>query len=386
MDFDNMDYDYDQEDDDVFNRPLDYKEEEEVTSAGGFQFSDLFSQLTANPMYLGAAALVVGLIFGLIVAWGVWPVQYVDAAPEHLHENFQLDYMRMVIDSYNRQPDNALADRRIAALGENGPDILQKLIQNPGDPASQQAIQEFLLLYQISGGTTPDAGGETAVSTLPVAGDDTQAEPSGSGTNTQTLLLMACAVTGVLLVAIGGFIFYRQRNRQPGGKTAASRAQEFSRQAMQTDYEAMGEDSPIAQWMTTYLIGDDLFDDSFSIDSLNGEFLGECGVGIADTIGVGEPKRVSAFEVWLFDKNDIQTVTKVMMSGHAMNDESTYARLEAKGEPVLATPGGTIVLETKTLRMAVRVMDMDYGTGHLPENSFFQRVTLELAIWSLTSN
>jgi hypothetical protein len=51
----------------------------------------------------------------------------------------------------------------------------------------------------------------------------------------------------------------------------------------------------------------------------------------------------------------------------------------------LAVPGGTVELETKTLRMAVRVMDMDYGTGHMPENSFFQRVTLELAIWSLTS-
>ena len=135
--------------------------------------------------------------------------------------------------------------------------------------------------------------------------------------------------------------------------------------------------------MTTYLIGDDLFDDSFSIDSLSGEFLGECGVGIADTIGVGEPKRVSAFEVWLFDKNDIQTVTKVLMSAHAMNDDATFARLEAKGEPVLTTLGGSVVLETKTLRMAVRVMDMDYGTGHLPENSFFQRITLELAIWEL---
>ncbi len=145
----------------------------------------------------------------------------------------------------------------------------------------------------------------------------------------------------------------------------------------------MGQGAPIAQWMTTYLVGDDLFDDSFSIDSLSGEFLGECGVGIADTIGVGEPKRVSAFEVWLFDKNDIQTVTKVVMSAHAMNDDTTSARLAAKGEPVLASHSQTIELLTKTLRMAVRVMDMDYGTGHLPENSFFQRITLELAIWEL---
>ena len=375
MDFDNMDYDYDEEGEDVFNRPLEIVEDEEVESAGGFQASELFSRLTANPMYLGAAALVVGLILGLIFAWGVWPVKYVDAAPEHLHENFKLDYMRMVIDSYNSKPDNNLATQRINLLGEDANSIFEQVRANP----MTQDVEGFLQLYQATSGTTPDTGEESA---LP---DDQGAEveeSSGTGSGSRTLLLAACAVTGVLLVAFGVFFFLRQRNRVPGVRTAASRAQEFSRQAMQTDYEAMGQDSPIAQWMTTYLIGDDLFDDSFSVDSLSGEFLGECGVGIADTIGVGEPKRVSAFEVWLFDKNDIQTVTKVLMSGHAINDESTYTRLEAKGEPVLATPGGTVLLETKTLRMAVRVMDMDYGTGHMPENSFFQRITLELAIWN----
>ncbi len=378
MDFENMDYDYDEEGDDVFNRPLEIVEDEEDQSAGGFQVSELFAQLTANPIYFGVAALVVGLIFGLILAWGVWPVKYVDAAPEHLHENYQVDYMRMVIDSYNLRPDNNLATQRISLLGDAGDSILQQVRANPGT----QDVEGFLLMYQIGAGTIPDTGGETAVSTMPVGQAAEEEQTSDAGSGSRTMLLAACGVTGVLLVAFGVFFFLRQRNSLPGGRTAASRAQEITRQAMQTDYEAMGEDSPIAQWMTTYLIGDDLFDDSFSIDSLSGEFLGECGVGIADTIGVGEPKRVSAFEVWLFDKNDIQTVTKVLMSGHAINDESTYARLEAKGEPVLATPGGTVVLETKTLRMAVRVMDMDYGTGHMPENSFFQRITLELAIWN----
>ena len=375
MDFDNMDYDYDEEGDEVFNRPLEMEEEVEAESVGGFQVSELFSQLTANPMYLGAAALVVGLIFGLILAWGVWPVQYVDAAPEHLHENFQVDYMRMVIDSYNLNADNSLALQRIALLGEAKDSIIQQVSNNPGT----QDGEGFKVMLQIGSGLAPDTGGDTAVSP-PATGQEEETASSGSGS--RTLLLAACGVTGVLLVAFGVFFFLRQRDRVPGSRTAASRAQEFTRETEQTDYESMGQDTPIAQWMTTYLIGDDLFDDSFSIDSLNGEFLGECGVGIADTIGVGEPKRVSAFEVWLFDKNDIQTVTKVLMSGHAMNDESTYARLEAKGEPVLATPAGTVVLETKTLRMAVRVMDMDYGTGHMPENSFFQRVTLELAIWN----
>ncbi len=134
--------------------------------------------------------------------------------------------------------------------------------------------------------------------------------------------------------------------------------------------------------MTTYVLGDDLYDDSFSIDAPSGEFLGECGVGIAETIGVGEPKKVMAFEIWLFDKNDIQTVTKVLMSPHAYNDEATRQRLAAKGDPVLAQPGAEIVLETARLQMVARVVDMAFGEGALPEESYFDRLTLELAIWA----
>jgi len=100
-------------------------------------------------------------------------------------------------------------------------------------------------------------------------------------------------------------------------------------------------EAPVAHFMTSYIIGDDLYDDSFSIDAPNGTFLGECGVGISDTIGVGDPKKVTAFEVWLFDKNDIQTVTKVLMSTHAMNDAAIKQRLASKGEPTLLEPGQT---------------------------------------------
>src|SRR3970282_1678424 len=91
---------------------------------------------------------------------------------------------------------------------------------------------------------------------------------------------------------------------------------------------------PLATFRTTYTLGDDLYDDSFSIESANGDFLGECGVGIGDLIGVGDPKKVSAFEVWLFDKNDIQTFTKVLMSRYAFQDEATRNRMAAQGAPI----------------------------------------------------
>jgi len=90
---------------------------------------------------------------------------------------------------------------------------------------------------------------------------------------------------------------------------------------------------------------------------------------------------VTAFEVWLFDKNDIQTVTKVLMSQHAFEDETTRQRLAAKGEPVLAQPGQEMVLETQTLQLVARVVDMSYGSGPLPTDSFFDRMTLDLVVY-----
>jgi hypothetical protein len=156
------------------------------------------------------------------------------------------------------------------------------------------------------------------------------------------------------------------------GESSASKGAEFFRNPGET---------PVSQFMTTYMQGDEQYDDSFSIDNPMGEFLGECGVGISDTIGVGDPKKVAAFEVWLFDKNDIQTVTKVLMGEHTFSDPASQQRLMSKGEPILAEPGKRILLETATLQLEARIVDMNYGQGPLPPNSYFDRLTLELAVW-----
>jgi hypothetical protein len=133
--------------------------------------------------------------------------------------------------------------------------------------------------------------------------------------------------------------------------------------------------------MTTYVLGDDLYDESFSIDTASGDFLGEYGVGVSETIGIGEPKKVTALEIWLFDKNDIKTATKVLMSSHAFGDAGIRGRLEAKGELIHVEPQKQIMLETETLQLLATVVDLQYGDGSMPESSYFERVTLELAIW-----
>jgi BioD-like phosphotransacetylase family protein len=69
------------------------------------------------------------------------------------------------------------------------------------------------------------------------------------------------------------------------------------------------------------------------------------------------------------------------MSAHAFADDKIRTRLESKGEPILAEPGKQILLETATLQLEARVIDMEYGEGAAPDQSYFQRLTMELAVW-----
>jgi hypothetical protein len=213
-------------------------------------------------------------------------------------------------------------------------------------------------------------------------GDTSTTSPADSGSPLTMAFIIGIVIALGVLVAAGAFWLFRSNRRAPEDMTPAQVAAEHTRAVEKTDYSTTGEEPPVAQYVTTYVLGDDLFDDSFSIDAPSGEFLGECGVGISETIGVGDPKKVTAFEVWMFDKNDIQTVTKVLMSPHAFADAGFRAKLEPKGELISVEPQKQVVLETQTLQMIATVSDMQYGQGALPADSYFERITLELAIWS----
>ncbi|MDP2975527.1 MAG: hypothetical protein Q8N45_04860 [Anaerolineales bacterium] len=321
-----------------------------------------------RPVVAAVLAGVAGILLGLIWGWVIQPVEWKDAPPSLLHVGYQEDYLRMAIDSYGTNGDTALALKRYQELGSNGPAVLLTIQRNPGkqNPAT---IINFSSIVQPAGGVViPTPGG-------------TQATP----TTGNLLVIYGVIAFGVIVLAVVGyglFKFLRPKlSRRSGEATPAQQARRLSRQAEVTDYTGRGEETPIAQFVTTYVLGDDLFDDSFGIDSASGEFLGECGIGISETIGVGDPKKVTAFEVWMFDKNDIQTVTKVLMSSHAFNDVATFQRLEAKGEPILVERGKQVVLETAALQLLATISDVEYGRGALPDNSFFERVTLELAVW-----
>jgi hypothetical protein len=289
-------------------------------------------------------------------------VEWVDATPEQLSVDWQDEFLRMTIELYSLNGDAVKAQERFVGLGAAGDDALSRVMQNPA-PLSSEAIAAF-------------SANVVAVSPPP-------AEASQEPNLIYLLVAVICLIFVVIIILALVFLLRGKAPQTEGlGPSPAMQAAEARKQATMTDYAAAPDQAPpVAQFMASYKLGDDLFDDSFSIDSPTGEFLGECGVSISETIGVGDPKKVTAFEVWLFDKNDIQTVTSVLMSDHAFTDGAINQRLRAKGEPVLADPNAQFVLETQTLQLIARVVNMDYGVGAGPDSSYFDNLLLELAIW-----
>ena len=334
-----------------------------------------FKQQLQKPALLGAGAFLAGVLLGwLLLGWVLFPVKYVDGDPSQLRSDFQQDYVKAAADSYLITGSGEDAQRRLASLGESAGAALEtaKTSAN-GDELFR--LQSF---EAIAGGPVSPVGEEPA----------TGGEAGSAAGNSLRLILPACGIVLFLGLAAAGALFLRSRlgsaARRPPLRpppVMEARPAQARPEAGHAQAQAAIVEEPITRFMTTYKLGDDQYDDSFSIDAPSGDFMGECGVGISETIGVGDPKKVTAFEVWLFDKNDIRTVTRVLMSEHAFGDEALKSRLAAKGEPVLALPGEVVNMETASLLVTARVVDIAYGGGALPPSSFFEQITIELAAY-----
>ncbi len=329
-----------------------------------------------KPAVMVVLALIVGILLGAVYAYQIAPVKWVDQPMTWTTNQLQGEFLRMSIDSYYVNRNENLAGFRYYQLLGSG--IADKQL------ADIKALPDL-------DGIHPDvlAAFEKAIAASEYApANGGVPAPNGGGTSANPIGWIIILVSLIVLGIVAYFLavkiiipFFRSNKRAPEDMTPAMLAAEHSRTMEKTDYSTVSATPPVAQYVTTYILGDDLFDDSFSIDAPSGEFLGECGVGISETIGVGDPKKVTAFEVWMFDKNDIQTITKVLMSANAFADMALRTKLEPKGELVQVDPRKQVLLETQTLQMIATISDMQYGQGALPNGSYFDRVTIELAIW-----
>jgi hypothetical protein len=316
---------------------------------------------------IGAIAFIAGWAIGLFIfGWLIWPVEFAGADPEILAEDDQAIYLNALADLYAFDSNSDRLDQAFATWPDAGQAICSLAATTVN---GAQASRLEALASEVNNDQGCDGVPSTAI----------PEEEEGTSPVVFLLVFGLLALLGLVVAAI--FMVWQRR----GQLLSTSRKEVVSSVPEATAAEAADfaeQVTPIARFETTYVRGHDTYDDSFSIENIDGDFLGECGVGLSDTIGTDMPKSVSAFEVWLFDKNDIRTVTKVVMSDHAFFDDAIKAKLAPKGEPVLARPNETIVLETASLIVNADITEMEYGSGTQPPQSFFERFTVELSAWA----
>jgi hypothetical protein len=333
-----------------------------------------------KPLIGNGIILILGVVFGLWVGWDVWPTQYIGTTLSMLRSDIQLDYLRMTVDSYAVNGDPTLARSRFEALGTGKWDLLDQLHKDIQTDPERLKQFEFLIANLYVG--TAASPAEEATPPAAAGGMDN--------------LVSVIAILGVLIggaIAIVMIVNIRRRrepllpaeneNPAPAGELSLESEEQLAEGAASGSAAATGEGSePLERFVTTYVLGDDLYEDSFTINSASGDFLGECGVGISEPIGVGEPKKVTAFEVWLFDRKPSRTSTTVLLSEYANQKADVRTALAPRGTPVLAVPGADIWMETPGLQLRVVIRELIYGEGPLPHNSYFERLTLQLEIWA----
>jgi hypothetical protein len=394
-----------------------------------------------RPTLIVLAVLVISAVFGYV--WGASAVEIVDTGIWQLQMSYQGIYVQTIADAYALDANDALALERLSFICQQD---VQKLQLSTGAEIEGNSLNLAFASAEDRYGSDPTKKANLdQLSTLITSGlvaQNTQVQVCNTqsitpGTRTGRLLgPIVLVLMGVITVGFAIRAYIRaeedttapvsvtkaapapgtkpsvpepstsaetvQRPRAalpsiPGlgrkkkeegqePRSAAAAGARLSQAAEKTDFTAIGQDTPLVQFMTTYLHGDDLYDDSFSIETPSGEFLGETGVGVSETLNAGsDAKNVTALEVWLFDKNDIRTVTKVLMSDHAFNDDAIRAKLAPKGDAVQIKANDKFALETATLRVQCRIVDLAYKSAAMPPNSVLERITIELAAWKRES-
>ena len=357
--------------------------------------------INKRPGLAALVAFIAGLLIGLVVlGWWLFPVQFTGADPAALLPQYQAAFIRNAAELYSF--DNNQEKLRATLSGWGGDALACELAQASVDAGDRARLVAAATIVNGQGCTGLAASGDTAGTLAPgvVATIATDQAAADTGSSNLLPLLLLGLLLFLLLLAIL-YVWNRRRTLLEGGEADAPEygqpapVAKSSRPSMPgggvmpaaapatVALAAEPMAVPIARFRTAYTRGHDTYDDAFSIENANSDFLGECGVGISETIGATAPKNVTAFEVWLFDKNDIRTITKVIMSDHAFFDDALKAKLAPKGEPVLARESETIVLETATLIINAEITEMDYGAAaDLPDASYFERFTIELSAWA----
>jgi len=329
--------------------------------------------------------LILGLILGLVIGWGIAPVHWTYA------DQWVEDYVILVSSAYAENNDLALAQWRLEQTlewpkedqGRRLNEVLTRYQQRPG--ASTAAVGRVRVLLNALGAPGPAVSPTvpttpaTAIALTPAPTPMPAAGPVDLGGLAGSLLPLCCAVILIVIALVVVALVWTNRGKFFKARAPAWRPVEEDWAAPLAAEEGVDVSGPHMRFTARYSLGQDNYEESFSVESPAGGFFGECGVSAAERLGKEGPDKVTAFDLWLFDVASRETVTKVLLSDWGYKDDPLRTQLISRGGVILAEKGKVVTLETQNLRVDIKVVDFDYGSmEELPANSFFASLTLDM--------
>lgn len=345
-----------------------------------------------NRYYLVLLGLALGMLIGILIV----PVYFrPNAEPVKMDETYRDQWIKDTANGFQfvssfaesglvenpeqlrASAENEVRDK-LTAVGATPADIDALIAENEGQVYLEQSLEQIRpYAVEVEGAAQQQQ-------------DDAQIPGTFARVLTTIGIFVLFGILGALITLyfkLFDIPFLKQimniiNPREEDPSLAAARARKDAREqaaSLRTEFDS----PPVVQFMSTYLNGDNYYDDSFAIE-LDDEmktFLGECGAGISESVTIDGNKKVLATEVWLFDKNDISTITKVLVSEAAYNDQDVRAKLAPRGDLIVANEGARIILETQTLKMQATVVSLKYDTEAEQPNHVYDKVTVELAVW-----
>ncbi|MEA3335899.1 MAG: hypothetical protein U9R25_08295 [Chloroflexota bacterium] len=345
-----------------------------------------------------ALAFLVGLLVGwFVLGWWLAPVEYTNAYLQDVRSEQQKIYLTASAEAYDLTRDRNALTARLQTLGDQeyvaqlAAEVAQSA-EDAGDLVGADRMKSMaadvgldLSAYQVSGGADP---GEVPT---PVEDAPPSKPPGDDASDNLWAICRAGLGLGIILAGIALALWLLTRHRSGDDEEDEDSVPEPVIEPLESqDEEVYVEASAppdvivdavaVQDFIATFRLGDLSYDESFDIDDSHGSgYLGECGMTMSELVN-GDPNRVTALEVWLFDKSDIRTVTKVLMSDFAYGNPALREKLSSRGEAVLLQPGMGFVLDAQTLRLEGTVMDLEYDESEAPARSTIRQLIVNLRV------
>lgn len=365
---------------------------------GGSLHPRIQSLLASAPERATVLLVLLGTIFGLVTAYLVIPTEFIGASPRRMSQQAIQQWVRMVAVGHSEEIHYDGANALIVLRQIPNP---QNVVRNLANSASVPAAERAAL---------------NALTDIPgyadLAGALAPQDPGIVGSSLQIILALAAVAIGIpVLVIAGRAIVPRSRSdgtaQQRRSRPSASSSGQASPatnlvQQQQSFAEApaaapWAEDEtdrsdtvhaqygvPVLHALSTYVKGRN-YDDSFAIElgpEAGGQFLGECGVSAATSVG----NELQSVEFWGFDMASQETLTKVFAAPASLGDPALQATLANRvkdplADIVAAEAGAILILDSGAIHLqaTVKTVICNYGAG--TPNSGIETLQVELLAW-----